>query len=220
MAARHAGVRRLAAPLQVLLANEVAAHLVGLDISVDNLATREVFHWQAAHVIGHIGDHRSTEHGEILDRGVFVQHAAIALHRIHDFPAVMELRHLMTVDNDGFDLLGTHNGTDAATSRNTRRSALRVGEGDAGDQPAILPDRPANTQADLRAEFFVQHRGRLKSALAHIRLSGHVLDLAFFRDVHHHPIVGLPVKGEAGKLKLAERETECAARIGFLDPTG
>ena len=80
---------------QVLFADEIATHLVSFDIGVDDLTAREVLHRQAAHVVGHVCHHGSAEHRKILDCGIFVQHAAVAFDRVHDLPAVMELRHFV-----------------------------------------------------------------------------------------------------------------------------
>ena len=219
-AARHAGVRRLAAARQVALANVLAAELEGLLLLVDQLAGGEVARRQPADGVGEVAHHGGAEVAQRVDRRVRVQHLVVVADRAHQLLAVVEGRHPVAVDDDRLDLLAAHHRADAAARGDADGAALGIGEGDPRDQPHILADRPAQAEAHLVAVFLEQQFRRFDIALAEIGLGILEGDLAVLVDVDHRPLVRRAVEVEPGDLELTQGEGEGAARVRFLDAAG
>ena len=159
----------LAAAGNILRANKVAAHLERLVIG-HLLAGAEIAHGQAAHVI-HIVGHAHGADGviEVHDDRIVAQLLGVGAHIAQHRFAIVERRHLVQIDDDGFDLLVAHDRAHAAACGQARRAAIIVAKGDARQQSLIFAHGAAKREADLLAVAVVEQRRGFVIALAHVR---------------------------------------------------
>src|SRR5262249_35298792 len=101
--------------------------------------------------------------------------------------------------------------------RQPRGPPVLVAEGDAGEEPLVLPDRTTEADGDLLAVALVQHVLRLEVALGEVRRRVVEVDPAVLREMDDDPVRRGAEEGEPGDLELSEAIAEGTTPVGLLD---